>query len=232
MSYNRYGGYCVPDSSAHRPAARRILASDVYEPDTIEYLRANCGRGDIVHAGTYFGDFLPALSSAVDEEALVWAFEPNRENYRCARVTLELNGIGNVRLRNAGLGSRSERRPFRVRDEFGRSLGGASRLSEVEQGREPGTELVELVAIDDVVSEDRHVSLLQLDVEGHEREALIGALGLVERCRPVLVLEDFPGSGLFEGDWFASSILSLGYRRERRLHGNAVFAPETPGHAG
>ena len=62
ISYNKYGGYCVPLSSHYRPAAKTVLSKKVYEPDTIEYMLKNCKSGDVVHAGTYFGDFLPALS--------------------------------------------------------------------------------------------------------------------------------------------------------------------------
>ena len=96
VSYNKYGGYCVPELSRERPAAKRILAHDIYEPGTIERLQTHCGEGDVVHAGTYFGDFLPAIAGALARNARAWAFEPNRENYRCARITLELNDIPNV----------------------------------------------------------------------------------------------------------------------------------------
>ena len=57
VSYNKYGGYCVPESSRFRPAALAILSNDIYEPKTIEFMMSNCADGDIIHAGTYFGDF-------------------------------------------------------------------------------------------------------------------------------------------------------------------------------
>ena len=65
----------------------------------------NCGTGDLVHAGTYFGDFIPALSRVCAPDAKVWAFEPNPENYRCALITTTLNNLHNVEIKNAGLGS-------------------------------------------------------------------------------------------------------------------------------
>jgi hypothetical protein len=104
IASNRYGEYCIPANSARRPAAQRVASGEVYEPQTIAYLTERCGRKDIVHAGSYFGDFLPALSAAIDEQALIWAFEPNLENHRCAQITMKLNIITNVRLHHAGLG--------------------------------------------------------------------------------------------------------------------------------
>src|SRR5882672_2138462 len=96
VSYNKYGGYCVPSSSVHRPAAQKILSGDVWEPDTIEFMVNHVGDGDIVHAGAYFGDFIPALSQACKPSAKLWTFEPNPENYRCALITIEINGLRNV----------------------------------------------------------------------------------------------------------------------------------------
>ena len=61
VAYNRFGAYCVPLSSKHRPAAQRVLRNAIYEEDTIEYMRKNNKGGDIIHAGTYFGDFLKAF---------------------------------------------------------------------------------------------------------------------------------------------------------------------------
>lgn len=224
VSYNRYGGYCVPESSRNRPAARKVLANDVYEPDTIAFIRQHCDQGDVVHAGTYFGDFLPGLASGVAPGAMVWAFEPNPENYRCARITLELNDAGNVTLTNAGLGAKRDTLLVQTSDDQGRSLGGSSKIIAGESTDTGGTESVEIVTIDDMVGPDRQVSIIQLDVEGHEQEALSGALKTIGRCRPIIILEVLPESSLLESDWFADTILDLGYRETGRLHGNTVFS--------
>jgi hypothetical protein len=93
----------VPASCVHRPAAKAILNDDVFEPDTIAFMREHCGARDIVHAGTFFGDFLPALSAAIAPNALLWAFELNPESHLCAVWTMRLNNIANCRLHHAGL---------------------------------------------------------------------------------------------------------------------------------
>ena len=64
IAYNRHGGYCVPRSSIHRPCAQTILAGEVFEPPTVAAFEHHGRRGDIVHAGTYFGDMLPAAARA------------------------------------------------------------------------------------------------------------------------------------------------------------------------
>ncbi|MEC7983927.1 MAG: hypothetical protein VX278_02110, partial [Myxococcota bacterium] len=115
IGYNQYGAYCVPLSSKYRPAAQKVLSYDTYEPETIAFMRAHAEDGDIVHAGTYFGDFLPGIASAC--KGTVWAFEPNPENHHCAQVTILLNRLQNVRLHHAGLASQNAQSFIQTEDE-------------------------------------------------------------------------------------------------------------------
>ena len=221
IAYNQYGGYCVPLSILKRPAVQRVLEGNVYEPKTLSFMRDHCSGGDIIHAGTFFGDFLPALAEACRNESIVWAFEPNPESYRCARATLEINGISNVELTHAGLGSKRDSLLLRVRDEQGIAMGGRSRFVDVGPGEETGLVKVPVVRVDDVVPESRNVGILQLDVEGYEEQSLVGALGTIKRCQPILILETEVSQG-----WFAKQLPEIRYQPIAKLHRNTVFAPQ------
>jgi FkbM family methyltransferase len=226
IASNRLGTYCVPASSADRPAARAVLRGKVYERETLAFMAANCGDKDIVHAGTFFGDFLPALSTALAPHARVWAFEPNSESFRCAEITLLLNRINNVDMRNAGLGAASAPSYVLTANFLGRVLGGTSRIvSQVRDGAV--AEPVEIVAIDDVVPPHREVGILQLDIEGYEQHALTGAFGTMRRCRPILILEQQPRHSFLDGEWFEDNILSMGYELAQTMHLNRVYRPIT-----
>lgn len=217
---NVYGRYAVPRTSAHRRAAQRILEGKIYEPDTIELIRRECGDGDVVHAGTFFGDFLPGLSSALAPGARIYAFEPNPDNYECARVTLELNQIDNVELEWLGLGSEPGSSELLTVNAEGVPRGGASRFRRdgEELGGRTVTVEVPIDTIDSRVPADRTLSVLQLDVEGHEQTALEGALKTIRRCRPLIILESVPGQ-----EWIAEQLAPLGYRAAERVHHNTVF---------
>jgi len=217
VAYNKYGGYCVPMSSRHRPAAQRILAGQIWEPETIEMLISHGNDGDVIHAGTYFGDFLPALSQCCAPGRRVWAFEPNPENYQCAQITGYINAVRNIELINACLGERQGARRMVTTDAAGRALGGASRIVDCENGM-AGAVTVNCVAIDEVVPEDRTVSIIQLDVEGFEKPALSGALKTIERCTPTIILETLP-----DEQWLSENILHLGYRVAGKVHDNTIL---------
>ncbi len=83
-----------------------------------------------------------------------------------------------------------------------------------------------MLPIDEAVPADRQVSILQLDVEGHEQPALAGALATIRRCRPIIILEVLPESNLIDGSWFRDQVLALGYRKTGDLHANMVFEAE------
>jgi FkbM family methyltransferase len=220
VARNRHGLYCVPRSSRDKHEAEKILQSRVWEPETIELLSRRDPTGDIVHAGTFFGDFLPALARSRTSGALVWGFEPNRESYRCAQITTLLNDLPNVVLTHAALDARAGGTALLATSyRGGATSGGGSHIVRDPQragGRD--TEEVDLVSIDEAVGPDRSVAVVQLDVEGHEQQALAGAMGTIARCRPLIVLERMPSE-----EWFAENLAPLGYRRTGTVAVNAVL---------
>lgn len=202
---NQYGRYCIPTVSQHRPVARRVLAGEIYEPDTIKFL---CSiPGSIIHAGTYFGDFLPALSTS--RNGIVYAFEPNPVNYECARRTCELNHLHNVHLTHAGLSDQAYTLPLKIWDNEGYNLGGHSHITPIANEQ---TIPVNMIRLDDVISEP--IAIVQLDVEGHEQQALMGAQNIIDRWHPVIVVETVP-----DEQWLHHT----GYKIQQKIHANYVL---------
>lgn len=214
---NRFGDYCIPNESAHRPAARRLLHGGVWEPGTIELMARHAAMGDVVHAGAYFGDFLPGIGCALARGRVLWAFEPNPINYQAALVTAQLNRLRRVRLLQAALGQSEAALEMRVSNGR-RPLGGASRVVRPSQSASEATTIqVSSVALDDFLPRRRKVSLIQLDVEGFETEALTGGLETIRAWKPTLILEHLPRPKILD------ALQAMGYRIIGRCHANAVL---------
>lgn len=218
IAYNSHGGYCVPLSSLHRPCAQTILAGAVFEPPTVAALEFHGRRGDIVHAGTFFGDMLPAASRACGSTGTVWACEPNHENYRCATMTIALNGLTNVRLRHGALGEQPGTVTLMVKTARGKALGGGSRVVAPDTAPPHTTCEVPVMRIDDLVPAERRVALIQLDVERQERQALTGALATIRRCLPAIIVETLP-----DESWMTTNLVPLGYRPAGMVGPNVVL---------
>lgn len=220
VAYNEYGGYCIPRESIHRPAAQAVMRGEIWEPDTIDFIVNNCANGDVVHAGTFFGDFLPRLSLKVANNSQIWAFEPNPINFRCAEITILLNKLKNVNLFNMGLGQYTGKASLQVADIKGKAMGGSSTIN--HDINLPGLskyEVVSITSLDDAISRNRVISVIQLDVEGYELQALQGAIGIISRYKPLLILEVVPSN-----NWIIDNIINkFNYINIGNVHGNAIL---------
>jgi hypothetical protein len=83
-----------------------------------------------------------------------------------------------------------------------------------------------IVALNEVVPQDRNVSIVQLDVEGYEQQALKGALEILKRCLPILILENLPQNP----KWHERNIFALGYREIGTISRNRILtaSPDDP----
>lgn len=219
VAYNEFGGFCIPRGSSHRPAAQAIVKGKVWERQTLRLIGARAGVGDIVHAGTYYGDFLPALTASLAPGAAIWAFEPNSENFRCAEITVKINGLNGVHLFNSGLGEAASEARLTTREASGAPLGGGSRIRAAGSAdSEAISEVVRIVAIDDTVPPERLVTVIHLDIEMYEAQALMGAMATLRRCRPLLILETVP-----DQPWLDRHLTPLGYVRAGMVDDNTIF---------
>jgi Methyltransferase FkbM domain len=74
------------------------------------------------------------------------------------------------------------------------------------------------VTVDAILPANRPVSIVQLDVEGHEQYALTGALQTIRRSRPILILETLP-----DARWIEQNLAPLGYRQEAKVPDNFIL---------
>jgi FkbM family methyltransferase len=219
---NKYGSYYLPLNHDHRPAIKKIKMGEVYERETLEFIEVIYKpHTHIVHAGAYFGDMLPFFSKLVGEQNKVWAFEPIKLNYECAKATLSLNGINNVILMNNALSSEARRLPMRVIDSEGKPCGGSCSIIP-SHSPSKNVETVQTILLDELLPEDEPISLIHLDVEGHEIEALTGALKIIEKNHPVVILEVWDHKKK-EINHFMKT---LHYKAVKIVNGNTVYIHE------
>ena len=173
--------FFVPQYAKHRAACDCILNGSMYEPLTHVFVQKYCAihTGSIIHAGTFYGDMLPNFSKYV--RGTVYAFEPVLENYILAKLCVEANNLTNVHLQNAALSNIFSILHINTNQGGGLHAGGGSKISNTGS-------ICSSVTIDSLDAKD--IVLIQLDVEGHELEALRGAAKTIEISRPIVAIED------------------------------------------
>jgi FkbM family methyltransferase len=160
------------------------------EPSLV-VLREFAGPGDVaVDVGAHRGVYTSRLSRLVGSAGHVHAFEPNPESQSVLEAVVKRRR--NVTLHATALsdhaGSAVLMRPLG---------GGGHRIDAMGSLSNPQVEAaphdvvdVALARLDDeLASESRRISLIKIDVEGHEQPVLEGATGVLADSRPALVLE-------------------------------------------
>jgi FkbM family methyltransferase len=103
--------------------------------------------------------------------AFVYSFEPDPSNAELMKKNFELNAISNARICMCAAGKDSGQADFYVRNAFGHHGLQSKHISKTAEIRK-----VAVVSLDEFCHQNKipEVSLLKLDIEGGELDALIG----------------------------------------------------------
>jgi FkbM family methyltransferase len=132
----------------------------------------------VLDVGAHIGTHTIKLAKAVGPSGRVIAFEPQPKIFRELFMNMKINQLKNVTFYWAGVGAtvgQIELSPLVATNEGGTGLDGGT-------GR-----FVELLTIDSLHLQN--VSLMKIDVEGMEDQALEGAKETIASNRPAIVIE-------------------------------------------
>jgi FkbM family methyltransferase len=165
------------------PRSEKYYWLGTYEPQVLEAIATRLRPGaSYWDVGAHLGYMVAVASRLVGPTGTVVAFEPNPENVRRLRRTIELNDLRNVMVRDVALS-----------DHLGESqffLSGSSSMGSLLPGPS-GTPTVHVrtSTIDEELKTVPIPDLVKIDVEGGEDAVLAGATGLIEHHRPELIVE-------------------------------------------
>lgn len=217
IAKNKWGIYSIPEEISYTYTAQSILNGGVHEDTTIEFIRSV--GGNIIHAGSGFGDFLPALKDC----ERVWTFEPNPLMYQCSLETIKHNNLSNIEILPFAIGKIETDVMIQTKDEFGLEMGPRSEISDT------GLK-VKQVTLDSIIPNNKKISLIHLDLEGFEFQALEGAKEIIKRDKPIIVLEIDSRAVTYN-----NYMLSIGYipnkqlifnSNEKMVFVNTVYIPK------
>ncbi len=137
----------------------------------------------VVEVGANIGSHTVPLAQLVGAHGYVHAFEPQRIVYQTLCANLSLNNLTNVYAYQLAV---SDRRGslFVPKLDYGQvnNFGGLA-LGDYKSG-----ESVSVIQLDSLELPSLH--LLKLDVEGMEHSVLMGGRETIQRCKPILYVEN------------------------------------------
>lgn len=177
-----------------------------------------CAQRTCIQAGGAFGTYPLRLADHFEK---VWTFEPLLANLQC--MAANIGKHPDITVVPKALWSKHENLQMKYSKPVKNSYGAHHVSKTLGLG-----EMVEGIALDE--SDFEAVDLIWLDIEGAEVYALQGAADTIDRCRPVIVIEEAKHlpqhKELNVRLDSASQWLKLhGYKEVGRTHGDLVFVP-------
>ena len=128
----------------------------------IHYLKSN----DLfVDVGANHGHYTMISSGICKSKSIV--IEPVSETFERLKMNIELNKLKNVKLFNLGI-SDSKGQLY-----ISNNLGSMNRIIDCSK-KHNNWELIKVTTLDKLLSEEKKINLLKIDVEGFEKQVLIG----------------------------------------------------------
>lgn len=167
---------------------RKVLFSGCHECDVLAFMRDFLSQVDspvCLDIGANVGHHALFMSGYA---ARVIAFEPYDAVRQQMVEKLEENGISNVLIETVALGDRNEEKQFFAPPE--ENLGTGSFVEEFSAANQQAS-LLQVRRLDDVVEDldIERVDFIKLDVEGFEKQVLLGSQAMLQRFRPVVLFE-------------------------------------------
>jgi FkbM family methyltransferase len=170
-------------------ALHKTYVFGTHEPAVVQGLEALVQPGwTAIDVGANIGYFTLLMAKRVGRVGKVIAFEPLTENFNILQENIKLNSHPNVVAENCALMSSSERVELRSATPGAITWVASVR---VRQDSAVESESVEAISLDEYVQKKgiTKVDFLKIDVEGAEESVLDGATQVLDRDRPVLLIE-------------------------------------------
>lgn len=173
-----------------------------YEPDYSSILLKVLQPGDtFIDVGANFGYFSLMASSLVTNTGKVFSFEPEKENFRFLSRNIALNDMTNIRAFNVATGNCNEEVELFIDplNDGAHSLSGISPESrQVIGSGDVSTSRTQMVTLDSVLENEviSKIKIIKIDTEGWEFNTILGAVSIIKRYAPPIVLAEVNRGGL------------------------------------
>lgn len=180
-----------------------LSVDPIFEPLITQFMKTKVQYGDVViDIGANIGYYTLLLAKLSGPQGTVFAFEPEPENFSLLLKNIELNDYKNVIAVQKAVGATTEQAHLFLSDDNK----GDHRIHGVDSR---SSIPIEVITLDEYFSSfDRPVSLLKLDIQGAEPEAIKGMRVFLDKQREVTLVtecwrEGLEGAGITIGEYLS-----------------------------
>jgi len=194
----------IDRNSAHdRDTLWTYLQNLMLDPLLSETIKNNLKDGGIfVDIGANNGFFSLLASTLVGSTGKVLAIEPTRRTFDRLTGNIELNGFNNILTLNVACGEANAEKEFQ---DYG-SFDGSNSFVHMKGGKPT---YVKVERLDGIYPWDKKPDFVKIDVEGYEREVLLGARNTILQNDSVTVVAEYNRSILRKKGEEYSAVIRL-----------------------
>jgi len=150
----------------------------------IEYYNSLYDIKNIIDIGANFGYHSLLFSRECHE--MVYSFDPQIQNYELLEENVKLNNISNIILHNYGCGDENCNIRMPIFNDTNRKLNMGDITPNVNISS--NFHISKSIRLDDY-NFTRKIDVIKIDVQGWEKKVLIGAIELLQKHKPILIIE-------------------------------------------
>lgn len=163
-----------------------------FDPET-KILNRFLSKGDIaIDIGANGADWTYNLYKKVTSSGTVLAFEADPYYAKATKLTIKIMNMKNVFLIPFGLSDKCENVPLRIKDSDNLRYTGKSYIDKKANKSDKNISLIQLRTLDSFIEEYHEIlktKLIKCDVEGYELFVFKGAMEVLNKARPIIILE-------------------------------------------
>lgn len=164
---------------------KRIALGKYEEYETKLLLKQINSNSIVADVGANIGYYTVQMAK---KARLVYAIEPDKDNFEILKKNVENNKLENVVLINAAVGSKNEK----IKLYKSTVNDGDHRV--YNPGNRDKFNVVECLRLDDILKNEQKISLIKIDTQGWEPEVIEGAKEIIKRDSPILFMEYWPNA--------------------------------------
>ncbi len=156
----------------------------------IQFILQHLKKGETaVDIGCNKGGYLYWMLKMVGQEGRIFAFEPQKKLYTYLQEIKRIFSYQNVTVEHKGISSNNGIVSFNIPiTKKGTSPG--ARIGDLNPDITFKKLSIDVVTLDDYfLSQKIYPNLIKIDVEGHEKNVLLGGLQLLKKYKPILLIE-------------------------------------------
>lgn len=156
----------------------------------LKYILANVNKNDsVIDIGAHKGAYLYWLRKAVGNNGSIEAFEPQPLLYKYLNDMIDSFGFKNITLNHAGVSSQAGEMNLFVPKAEGFTSPGAT-FEKRDSSIKGHFHTIPVLTLDEhCKNRSKPITLIKMDVEGHELDAFKGAQEILSTDKPKLIFE-------------------------------------------